>query len=278
MSKFKSAKILSSQVGYSSWINTCSQRFCNDYNQKYALGSRMQTVRMILSLCAKFWIMLKQINITWTVLQGELKEEIYMRLQNGQGLLQGKTTVSPGKSAHTQNICCIVSDTTQICSALWSTSQLEIKPSCKTCLRGFIFFSYLYLFILSDLDTFQCSYQLITFFSTKKKKICSSVWPTKIVDRWNCAERMNAAWGWNYNNVAKCSFSCNLYNSLNDISVSDHLDQRCTCALLYRWWKFLVCGNLTAFWRRGGRQKISRVRKSCGFDKKHNIIKIKKRI
>jgi hypothetical protein len=60
-----------------------SQQEGIDYNETFAPVSKLSSIRMLLALAAKFNLEVHQMDVHSAYLNGELKEEIYMKQPEG---------------------------------------------------------------------------------------------------------------------------------------------------------------------------------------------------
>jgi hypothetical protein len=63
----------------------CSQRPGQDYNKTFAPVVRLETIRAILTLVQEKKMVVQQMDVKGTYLNGTLQEEVYMRQPNGYG-------------------------------------------------------------------------------------------------------------------------------------------------------------------------------------------------
>ena len=61
----------------------CSQKYGQDYDETFSPVVRFESIRIVIALAVQFGLKLHQMDVTTAFLNGELKEDIYMKQPEG---------------------------------------------------------------------------------------------------------------------------------------------------------------------------------------------------
>ena len=70
---------------YKAWlvVQGCSQKYGQDYDETFSPVVRFESIRIVIALAVQFGLKLHQMDVTTAFLNGELKEDIYMKQHEG---------------------------------------------------------------------------------------------------------------------------------------------------------------------------------------------------
>ena len=70
---------------YKAWLvaQGCSQKYGQDYDETFLPVVRFESIRIVIALAVQFELKLHQMDVTTAFLNGELKEDLYMKQPEG---------------------------------------------------------------------------------------------------------------------------------------------------------------------------------------------------